>query len=209
MPDSSANFTKIRLLATSNGTVPVPVTKIAKVGVAFWAIVVVTEPAIALVHCPVEGFVWQSAMLTGSVTEPVSAVAVMAPVAPTLTVATAKAAEPVAPGTLTMPSLLIVAANATTSGIGVADAEKSRVLTPGIVETGAAFVPQKSKVIVVLWMAAVGVNEITKVCPPPGGMSTAVFTVPVTAFVLGSVIWNAKPIGSPLVGVILTAVALV
>ena len=162
MPDSSANFTKIRLLATSNGTVPVPVTKIAKVGVAFWAIVVVTEPAIA-----------------------------------------------VAPGTLTMPSLLIVAANATTSGIGVADAEKSRVLTPGIGETGAAFVPQKSKIVVVLGTAAVGVNEITKVCPPPGGMSTAVFTVPVTAFVLGSVIWNAKPIGSPLVGVILTAVAVV
>ena len=181
MPDSSANFTKIRLLATSNGTVPVPVTKIAKVGVAFWAIVVVTEPAIALVHCPVEGFVWQSAMLTGSVTEPVSAVAVMAPVAPTLTVA----------------------------GIGVADAEKSRVLTPGIGETGAAFVPQKSKIVVVLGTAAFGVNEITKVCPPPGGMSTAVFTVPVTAFVLGSVIWNAKPIGSPLVGVILTAVAVV
>jgi hypothetical protein len=36
--------------------------------------------------------------------------------------------------------------------------------------------------------AAMGVNEITNVCKPPGAISTGVLAVPVTALVEGSVV---------------------
>ncbi|MCH8320019.1 MAG: DUF2911 domain-containing protein, partial [Acidobacteria bacterium] len=61
---------------------------------------------------------------------PVSAEAMMTPPEPTFTVATEKNPVPAVPGMFTMPSLNIVAPRATMSGTGVADAEKSKVLTP-------------------------------------------------------------------------------
>lgn len=69
-------------------------------------------------------------------TAPVLAVAVIAPLAPTLTVATAKAFEPVVPVMCRMPSFCAVATSATTSGTAVVEAESSNVLSPEL--TGAA-----------------------------------------------------------------------
>ena len=76
---------------------------------------------------------------TGKVTPPVVGMAVMMPVAPTFTVATAKAPVPLVPGILTMPGSGAVAARATMSGIGVADAENASVFRPALIEAAAAF----------------------------------------------------------------------
>src|SRR5437867_1301805 len=81
------------------------------VGVALASIVVVTVAAAAPRHAPVVGLVWQRDSVTGSGTPPVSAEAVITPLAPTLTVATANTPVPVAPGTLTIPPLDSVAAS--------------------------------------------------------------------------------------------------
>ena len=64
------------------------------------------------------GLVSQRLTVSGKLVAPVSADAVIAPVAPTFTVAAAKAPVPFVPGMFTMPSLVGVAANATTSGTG-------------------------------------------------------------------------------------------
>ena len=71
-------------------------------------------------------------MFTGNDALPVSADAVMFPLAPTFTVATAKAPMPFVPRMFTMPSLVVVAANATMSGTGVAEAESSKRVQPCI-----------------------------------------------------------------------------
>ena len=102
----------------------------AKVGVALALICVVTLGPMADMHCPVVGLVSHKRMFTGKAAIPVSADAVMLPLAPTFTVATANAPVPVVPGMLTMPSLVSVAAKATMSGTGVADAENKSVLRP-------------------------------------------------------------------------------
>ena len=75
-------------------------------------------------------------MFTGKAALPVSADAVMLPLTPTFTVATAKAPVPVAPGIFTMPSLVSVAAKATMSGTGVADAENKSVFRPTMMGAG-------------------------------------------------------------------------
>ena len=62
----------------------------------------------------------------------------MLPLAPTFTVATAKAPVPFVPGIFTMPSLVVVAANATMSGTGVAEAESSNVFSPVLIGAGLA-----------------------------------------------------------------------
>jgi hypothetical protein len=62
-------------------------------------------------------------MLSGNVAAPVLAVAVIDALDPTLTDATAKAFEPDVPVMWRMPSFCAVAANVTTSGTGVAEAE--------------------------------------------------------------------------------------
>ena len=69
-------------------------------------------------------------MLTGKNAPPVSAEAVMRPLAPKFTVATAKSPVPFVPETSTMPLLPVVAANATKSGTNVLEAENNRVLSP-------------------------------------------------------------------------------
>jgi hypothetical protein len=56
-PPPSLKRTKIRFAAGSKGTLPLPWTKIPKVGVALALIVVVTVLSIAEMHCPVAGSV--------------------------------------------------------------------------------------------------------------------------------------------------------
>ncbi len=75
------------------------------------AIEVETLAAAAAWHCPVLGTVWQIASAIGRLAEPVPGVAVIVPPAPRLTVATAKAAAPEAPGMSTIPSPVGVAAS--------------------------------------------------------------------------------------------------
>ena len=78
-------------------------------------------------------------MFTGNDALPVSADAVIVPVAPTFTVATAKAPVLLVPRILTMPSLLRVAAQATMSETGVADAESRSVFSPTLMGAGSRF----------------------------------------------------------------------
>src|SRR5262245_7406773 len=81
-------------------------------------------------HCPVAGLVSHKKTFTGKDALPVSADAVMLALAPTLTVATEKAPVPSVPGMFAMPSLVTVAAKATMSGTGVAEAENKSVFRP-------------------------------------------------------------------------------
>jgi hypothetical protein len=99
-PLESSKRTKMRFVAGAKLIVPLAVANIAKVGVALALIVTVAlGPGVAgFTQAPVAGFVWQIVSVTGSVAEPVSAVAVIDPVAPTFAVATEKAAAPLAPG---------------------------------------------------------------------------------------------------------------
>ena len=82
--------TKTRLVPGVKLNAPVPVTKMPKVGVAPALIVTVALDAgvVGFMHALVIGLVWHSAMLTGSVADPVSAVAVIDALMPTFTVAT-------------------------------------------------------------------------------------------------------------------------
>jgi hypothetical protein len=109
----------------------------------------------------------------------VSADAVIVPLAPTFTVATAKAPGPLVPGTLTMPSLVVVAAKATISGTGVGDAESGSVFSPVLIGAGLVFVQSKLNCTSVEGIGAVGVKAKTKLCAAPRPMSTRVFGVPV------------------------------
>src|SRR2546427_1445902 len=129
-------------------------------------------------------------MVSGSGTPPVSGDAVTVPLAPTLTVATANTPVPVAPATFTTPLFVSVAARATMSGIGVAEAEKRNVLMPRRFAAGAVFAQSKTRGTFVGAIGAVGVKANTKLCATPAGMSIGVFGVPVTWFVAGSVVWK-------------------
>src|SRR5262250_791608 len=131
-------------------------------------------------------------MVTGRDAAPVSAEAVTVPPAPTLAVATANTPLPVTPGTFTMPSLFSVAARAMMSGTGVAEADNRSVLIPGRLTAGAAFAQSKTMGTSAGAIGAVGVKANTKLCVPAAGMSTGVFTVPVTWLVTGSVVWKAN-----------------
>ena len=163
--------------------------KILKDGVALAAIVLVTLALGATRHSLVAEFVWQSEMFTGKFTIPVSAEAVMMPIAPTLVAAIEKTPVPVTPGICTIPSPDGVTAMAIISGVGVFDAESSRVLTPLMI--GAAVV----LVLVQLncgstsigLKATVEVKAITKLWLASGAIVAGVFGVPVRAFVSGSV----------------------
>ena len=109
-----------------------------------------------------------------------SADAVILPLAPTFTVATANTPMPVLPGIFTIPSLLGVAANATMSGIGVADAENSKVFNPELIGAGSLLAQSKLNCRSVGAMAALGVNAITKLWAAPAVMLAGEFGVPVT-----------------------------
>jgi len=117
------------------------------------------------------------------------AVAVIDALAPTFTVATAKALEPDVPVMCRMPSFDAVAANATMSGTGVAEAYNSNVLRPVVL--GAALTPVHAKPSTTLvgTNAVFDVNAITKLCAPPAAIDAGVFGEPVSALVAGLVVW--------------------
>lgn len=115
-----------------------------KVGVALAAINVVTLGLSDEIHSPLTGLVWQRDTFSGKDASPVSTEAVMIPVVPTLTVATANTAVSLVPGTFAMPgSGGSVADKATMSGTGPNEAENSNVFRPVLM--GAGFVFEQSK----------------------------------------------------------------
>jgi hypothetical protein len=83
----------------------------------------------------------------------------MLPLAPTFTVATAN--TPVL-ARVTMPSLLSVAARATISGIGVEEADKSKVFNPELIGAGLLLTQSKLNSTSVGAIGAVGVKAMTK-----------------------------------------------
>src|SRR5262245_13185451 len=125
----------------------------------------------------------------GSVAVPVSADATIAPPAPALMVATAKAPARAAPPTFTMPSPVGVTARATMSGAGVPDADINNVLTPDVMGAGLVFEHSKPSRTSVGGRGPVGVRATTKLCAAPVAISTAVPGVPMVAFDAGSVVW--------------------
>src|SRR5580700_10625515 len=95
------------------------------------------------------------------------------------------------------------------SGTGVVEAERLSVLTPVIEAAGPGALAQvKVKATSVGGNAAVGVNAITKVPACPAAMLVGVLAVPVTALVLGSVVWNRKLAGTLVAGAIVQVAAL-
>ena len=145
--------------------------------------------------------------LIGNVAVPVSAVAVMLPLAPTFTVATANTPVPLVPGIFTIPSFVGVAASATMSGVGVAEAENSKVLIPTSVPTGVVLVPANVNSVSVGSTGAMAVRMISKSRLSPGGISTAVLSALEKAFVTRSMAWKAKLTGITVFNPIPTAVA--
>ena len=121
--------TKTRLLAGSNGIALELPAKIAKVGVALAAMVVVTPAAAGATHAPVAGLVWHRLRLIGKLVPPVSALAVIVSALPTLTVATANAPYWLDAEISTMPGSP-EATSATISGTGVVEADRLSVLIP-------------------------------------------------------------------------------
>src|SRR3984885_15524727 len=78
------------------------------------------------------------------------------------------------------------------SGTGVAEADKFSLSIPKISGAGLALAQPKVNWTVVGVNGALGVNAITKLCACPAGMLTGVFGVPVSALVVGSVVWKRK-----------------
>lgn len=152
-------------------------------------ICVVTLGPMAEMHCPVAGLVSHKKTLSGKEALPVSADAVMVPFTPTFTVATAKAPVPFVPGIFTMPSLVAVAAKATISGTGVADAENKSVFKPTLTGAGLVFAQAKLNCTSVGAIGAVGVSAITKLCAAPVPTLIGVLGVPITWLVVESVVW--------------------
>ena len=121
---------------------PDPDTKKLNVGVAELTSVLLIGLAsgtVGLIHNAVAGSVSHRVMVAGVPGALSSAVAVISPAAPTLTVATVNALLPVALGSSTVPSLVGVAASAMTSGTGELLAAKVNVFTPVIDPAAAAF----------------------------------------------------------------------
>src|SRR5262245_63675641 len=132
-------------------------------------------------HWAFAGLVWQIDNVTGRATPPVSADAVICPLAPTFTVATEKKPVPLAPGMFTMPFPDGVAPSATMSGWGVSEADIRSVLRPVTGNAEGRFVQPKLSATSVAPKGALGVRAIRKVCGAPGGMLAGVFGVPVRA----------------------------
>ena len=134
------NRTKTRFVAGLNGTSPDASTKTPKVAVALAEIVVSTVKSGGAKHAPVAGVVSHRVMTKGSVLSPVSAETSMSPSAPTFTTATENTPvlppPPVLPGMCTMPSLLMVAANAITSGMGLEDPANKMKFNPITLSAG-------------------------------------------------------------------------
>src|SRR5215510_7555661 len=127
---------------------------------------------------PVVGFVWQIVSDTGTAAFPVSTVAVIEALAPTLTVATENAPRPLGPGMLTMPSCVNVAPSATISGPRVSVTVNCSVFTPGSAATGNAFVHWNVNSMSVASIGTKGVKVMTNDCPLPLGIVAGVFGCP-------------------------------
>src|SRR5262245_49707001 len=100
------------------------------------------------------------------------------PVAPTLAIATEKAAAPLTMRTI--PSLSEVAASMMTSGVGEFDAESRSVFTPVVVAAAGALLHAKLNATLVAPNALVGANAIRNDCPPLAPMFAGVFGAPVS-----------------------------
>lgn len=101
--------------------------------------------------------------------EPLFAVAVMAVPAPTSTVATAKAFELVVPAICRMPSLVVVAPNATTSEVATVETDSSSVFTPGVIAASPALVHEKPRDTFVGLNVVADEKAMTKLCALFGG----------------------------------------
>src|SRR5262245_36524364 len=133
---ASVKRTKTRFAPGSKGTVPLPVTNTANVGVCLGLICTVTVGLGGDRHDPAAS-VLQTARDTGMRASPVSALTVMGPPAPpTFAVATAKAPVPSAPGRFTIPSPVNVATNAMMSGTASVSADRRKVFTPWMMGAG-------------------------------------------------------------------------
>ena len=66
------------------------------------------------------------------------------------------------------------------SGTGVVEAEKRKVLTPGMVTTGLLFKQANRSCTLVGGRGALGVSAKMKLCAAPAWMSTGVFGEPVS-----------------------------
>jgi hypothetical protein len=161
----------------------------AKVGVALALIVVEALDAAVPRHRPVAGLVWQIERASGKLAAPVLAVAVIAAVAPTFTVATANAFAPELPGMWRMPSLVAVAASATMSGTGVAEAESNSVFRPGKIGGPSRLEQRKPSATSLGPNGAIGANAMTKLWAAPAARLTGVLGWPVRALVAGLVVW--------------------
>src|ERR1700733_14516499 len=197
----------MRLTPGMSATAALPATKMPKVGVALGWMSVVTLGAGAARQAPLVGSVWQMSSVTGRLAAPVLAAAVIVASMPRFTVATANTPVPVAPGISTKPGSPL-AAKATTSGTGVVEAERFKVSTPVIEVAGLGALAQvKMNATFVGLNAAVGVNATTKVPACPAAMSAGVLAVPVSALVVGSVVWKTKLAGMPVAGAIVQVAA--
>jgi len=133
--------------------------------------------------------------VTGKLTFPVFASAVIVPPTPTFTVAIAIKFTPVGPGISTIPPPVVVAATARRSGVGVEEAENNKVLTPGVIGAGALLVQSKLKVTSVGAMGLEGVRAKIKHPAPLAGISTGVLGDPTGRLVAQFVAWKKKAAG--------------
>jgi hypothetical protein len=140
-----------------------PIMKIPNVGVALALICVVTLALGEAAQAPVVGLVSHTDRLSGTFAPPVSAVIVIAPLLPTLDVATAKTPTREFGSRVATPSCVIVAASAIMSGTGVVDADSKSVLMPVITVAGGVLAHAKLSCTSVGTNAAVGVKANTKV----------------------------------------------
>ena len=131
--------------------------------------------------------VWHRLRLTGKVAEPVLALAVIEPDVPTLTVATVKAPAPFAPGMPRMQGSPL-AAKATISGTGVAEADSRSGLKPWIARRRVGRGAIKPKDDVGRYEPGVRAKGDTKLCEAPAAIPIGVFGLPVSALVAGFVV---------------------
>lgn len=176
LPDCT-KFTKIRLEAGSNGTLPDAKANTAKVGVWPAPILTFTLGVAFDRQAPVVGFVRQTSKVKGRPPLPGDSssvgVTVIDPLAPRLDVATLKALAPDEPGIRSTPSPDVVAETATISGTGLLDAENSKVLTPGTMEASTLFAQSTLGAANDAGVGAFGVKENINVRLPFAGMFTA------------------------------------
>jgi hypothetical protein len=114
-------------------------------------------------------------MFTGNVAAPVSPDAVIVPLAPTFTVATANAPIAVGPRDVDNPVIGCCRRQRPISGTGVFDAESNSVLSPVLIGAGSLFAQSKLNCTSVGAIGAVGVMAKIKLCAAPAAMFATAF----------------------------------